>query len=163
LWLGDSLRPYVPYFMAAMTIYFVEIAWGVPYYCLVAYGRAHALALLSTVTAVATSLALFAAGLLELPLAAYIGCVAVYVVMYALFVRHHFRVRLQLATRTLDLQILLAAACGVVGASFVLRADRAVEVVVVATAAVATFAILSHFMASPLHRMARLLRGSARQ
>ena len=158
LWLGESLRPFVPYFMAAVGAYFLEIAYGIPYYALVACNHARVLATVNGVVAAVIGGALFGASRLGLPMSAYVGAVIAYLALYALFVRRDFRRLLHFDTRPLDTELALTTTVASVGGWMLSRAAmNAVEVLGIAVIAVAAFLAACHLSVMPMNRAARLI------
>jgi hypothetical protein len=162
LWLGESLRPFVPHFMAAVAIYFLEIAYGVPYYCLVAHNHARSLAVLNGAVAAAVAGVLFGASRLGLPMTAYVYAVFAYLGIYVLLVRRDFRRLLHFDTRHMDTELALGTVAIIVGVWAMLGRDTSIaEVLGVSMLAAVAFLAACHFAVMPWNRVARLIRPQA--
>lgn len=91
IWLGDALTPYAGYFAVLLILFAAEVAYGVPYYWLVANGRAHRLAVVSGIASAFVSAAVLVTAWMHGPMMAYVLAVAAYLAVYIAGVRQEFR------------------------------------------------------------------------
>lgn len=91
IWLGAAVAPYAGYFAVLLTLFAIEVAYGVPYYWLVANGRAQRLALISGIAGALVSGGVLVAAWMHGPMISYVVAVAAYLIVYVVSVRQEFR------------------------------------------------------------------------
>lgn len=111
LWLGPAVKDYVLLAQVALTMYFLEIAYGAQYSCLIAHNNGRSLAALSGVFALLSTMSTVVSSHLDPNVHCYVGPVVGYLGSYVIAVRRIFGKCFNFPLRQSDLCTALFVLC----------------------------------------------------